>query len=239
MLVGDSHADALSPGVFAGAERAGTSGYQFTAPGWRPLPGVQVLKQPLTDKFIDFMQKHPSLRLVVVTGFWWLQAEGTGNGSPKLFKDDRYDGSGLAYNKVSFRRGLEKLINTFPGRQFVIVEDVPWGPEFAIANLARALHFREVLGLANDRWSTTNSGILRHRYEEQLASYRPILEYAAGAPNVSILSLINQLCDNQLCYGMRDGVPLYRDTSHLSPTGSMLFADTFTHVFAKRVGAAR
>jgi hypothetical protein len=39
VLAGDSHAYAISAGVFAAAARAGLSGYQFTANSFRPLPG--------------------------------------------------------------------------------------------------------------------------------------------------------------------------------------------------------
>ena len=48
VLAGDSHAAAISGGVFAAAARAGLSGYQFTANSFRPLPGVRK-KRPSTS----------------------------------------------------------------------------------------------------------------------------------------------------------------------------------------------
>jgi hypothetical protein len=174
---------------------------------------------------------------VIVAGYWQLQAEGKAFGKKaRLYKDAGYDGSGLAYNKVSFRHALENLITKFPDRQFVIVEDVPVGPEL---EPARLLHLREVLGAVDDRWSMIRFGISRPRYEKQLASYRSILQSVTRLPNVSIVRLISKLCDDNFCHGMRDGVSLFRNSDHLSASGGMLFADTFTHVFAQRVGAAR
>ena len=46
VLVGDSHAAAISGGVFAAAARVGLSGYQFTADWFRPLPGIKMEKRP-------------------------------------------------------------------------------------------------------------------------------------------------------------------------------------------------
>jgi len=124
-------------------------------------------------------------------------------------------------------------------RRFVIVEDVPVGAEFDVAYAARAMHIQAILGRGHDQLHTTRFGISRERYEIQLASYRPILDEIAKAPNVSIVPLIDQLCDSQFCAGARNGVLLYRDGYHLSKAGGELFSDLFFHVIARADAAQR
>ena len=132
VLAGDSHAYAISAGVFAAAARAGLSGYQFTANSFRPLPGHKDGKDAeiddLTVQFVEFLRERPSLRIVVLVGYWQLQATGQSyRKKPHIFPDDDYDGSGLAYNKVSFQHGFQRLVDAFPDRRFLLVEDVPIG----------------------------------------------------------------------------------------------------------------
>jgi hypothetical protein len=241
VLVGDSHAYAISWGVFAAAARAGFSGYQFTANSYRPLPGIRMEKrrlEELTVRFVEFLREHPSLRIVVLVGYWQRQATGESyRKEPRIFSDDDYDGSGLAYNKISFQRGLQRLVDTFPDRRFIIVEDVPVGLEFRYA--FRALHVQNVLGRGLARSEPINIGISRQEYERQLASYRPILTAVARSPNVSIVQLIDQLCDSQFCSSTRNGALLFHDGDHLSMEGGLLLTDTFFRAFTQRVEAKR
>jgi hypothetical protein len=63
---------------------------------------------------------------------------------PTFFLDSGYDGSGLAYNKVSFQNSLQRLVDCFPDRRFILVEDIPVGAELSISNAARAMHIQNV-----------------------------------------------------------------------------------------------
>jgi peptidoglycan/LPS O-acetylase OafA/YrhL len=204
VLAGDSHAYAISGGVFAAAARAGLSGYQFTANSFRPLPGIKLEKRRLDD----------------LTG---------------KFVDD-YDGSGVAYNKGSFQRGLQRLVDSFPDRRFLLVEDVPIGSEFS--NAPRAIHMQSLLG-GSARLDLLHVGISRQEYERQLASYRPIFAAVAQAPNVSIVPLIDQLCNSQVCSGTRNGALLFYDGDHLSMEGGLALTDTFFRALTQRVEAKR
>ena len=63
---------------------------------------------------------------------------------PTFFLDSGYGGSGLAYNKVSFQNSLQRLVDCFPDRRFILVEDIPVGAELSISNAARAMHIQNV-----------------------------------------------------------------------------------------------
>ena len=66
MLVGDSHADAVSPAVFAAAEQAGVSGYQYTDSGFLPLIDITRPGQPdwpgKTEAMLAFLAEQPEIR---------------------------------------------------------------------------------------------------------------------------------------------------------------------------------
>ena len=174
--------------------------------------------------------------MIVVVGYWEVQARGESyRKKPRIYLDDDYDGSGLAYNKVSFQHGLQRLVDAFPDRRFIIVEDVPVGLKFRYA--FRAMHIQNVLGRGLAWPELINIGISRQEYERQLASYRPILTAVARSPNVSIVPLIDQLCDSQLCSGTRNGALLFRDGDHLSMAGGLSLTDTFFRAFTQRVEA--
>jgi peptidoglycan/LPS O-acetylase OafA/YrhL len=234
VLVGDSHADALSPGVFDAAERLGLAGFQFTSGCFRPLPGAYQVgatrHDELTSRFVEFLRRETSIRLVIFAGYWSHQATGRSFriDNNVLFRDGSYDGSGLEYNKVSFRRGLRKLLEMFPDRKFALIEDVPTG-----RNLDVSLAARKALIRGHSSLHKEFLRIPRRDYDAETASYRDILEYAAELPNGFVARLADVLCDFEFCNAFRNEALLYSDGDHLSKTGALLLADRLTLVLKK------
>jgi hypothetical protein len=239
VLVGDSHADALSPGVFDAAERLGLAGFQFTTGCFRPLPGAYRVgatrHDELTSRFVEFLRRETSIRLVIFAGYWSFQATGQSYRMDHsvLFRDDGYDGSGLEYNRVSFQRGLRKLLEMFPDRKFALIEDTPAGWNLD-ANFAarRAL----IWGLGS--LEPDFMRIPRRDYEAEAASYRDILQSAAELPNGSVTRLADVLCDANFCSGFRGETLLYSDSDHLSKAGALLLADRLTTVLKRGLDLA-
>ncbi|MEZ5853350.1 MAG: acyltransferase family protein [Hyphomicrobiaceae bacterium] len=233
ILTGDSHAGAISGGVFAAAKQLGVAGYQFTHSGFRPLPGVYELGQDrrnaLTARFVDFLRSHPEIKLVILTGYWELQATGRSYRHHDIvFRDAGYDGSGIGYNGKSFAGGLKRLLAAFPDRLFAIHEDVPTGWKLDISYAVRVAHIRGMGSLDSAAF-----GLPRADYEQQRARYLGILKAVAHeARNAHIVPLGDVLCDNATCAGFRGGKLLYVNGDHLSGDGAALF----TGHFAKLLG---
>lgn len=57
------------------------------------------------------------------------------------------------------------------------------------------------------------------------------MEEARNRCGVKLLDPVPYLCDTELCYGSRDGRPLYYDDNHLSNSGNRLLAPMFRPVF--------
>src|SRR4029078_7930843 len=103
----------------------------------------------------------------------------------------------------------------------------------------RAMHIQNVLGRGLAQPELINIGISRQEYERQLASYSPIFARVAQAPNVSIVPLIDQLCNSQVCSGTRNGALLFCDGAHLSMEGGLTLTATFFRALTQRVEAKR
>lgn len=70
------------------------------------------------------------------------------------------------------------------------------------------------------------------RYREQHALMQAWQDEAAQRCGARIIDPLPLLCDDQECPGARDGLPLYRDSNHLSQRSSRMLAPVFAEVFA-------
>jgi peptidoglycan/LPS O-acetylase OafA/YrhL len=229
LLAGDSHADAISEGLFAAARDRSVAGIQYTAPSFVPLPGRYSLTYRRPDNeaetFIQYLSRHPELRTIILSGFWSRHVTGQSyRAATRILIDEEYEGSGAAYNPVSFRRALTKLVTSFPDRRFVLLDDIPSGYGLSLREHARTMHVsgREPVG-----------GIPREEADRQRATYEPIFErIAADFPNVVYLPVLSHLCGPEACPLFReDGVPIFRDGDHLSRQGSMDLKGHMMNVF--------
>lgn len=215
VLLGDSHADALSPGLFAAATQAGEVGYQITAASFRPLPGVHERQgediRPLTEAAIAFLEGHPELRRIIVTGYWQHQATGQSYRHPgTVFVDADYDGSGLAHAPEALRHGLAALARRLPDRQIVLLDDPPSGKALDLRGWRQMALWRPDL-------LAPGAGLPRGEATAQRASWEPILQQvAAELPNVTYLPIFDDFCGPALCALLGPEGPRYRDGDHLS-----------------------
>lgn len=69
-------------------------------------------------------------------------------------------------------------------------------------------------------------------YHERHAFIWEAQDQAAEQCGVKILDPLPYLCDDQYCYGLRDGRPLYYDDDHLSEYGNKFLIPMFEQVFA-------
>lgn len=229
VFVGDSHAGALSDGLFAAARSRGLSGVQFTAKGTVPLPGLHSFpndiaeREPLTRAFLSYLPKHPELKTVIVTAFWVYRATGQSyRHAVVLNYDAQYDGSGTAYNPIAFRHALERLVSAFPDRHFVFIDDTPSGDALDVQRYARAVYN----GLHPE------AGLPRKVDDQERATYEPILkDLAARHQNVAYMPILGRICGPELCPLFRDGHALFHDGDHLTIFGSRQFEPALGAVF--------
>lgn len=218
VLVGDSHADAFSPAIFAAASDLGLAGYQYTDAGFLPLPGTWRIDRrnsdiEKTEAFLSFMEARPEIRRLYVTRFWLHQMTGyTYRHEGQIWVDGAYDGSGTAYNRIATRNGLGRLAELLADRKIVLLDDVPTGEELHIRNHLRRMQKIDFASL----------GLSSLKYNAQREIYEPDLEALASRfPNVQYQPLFVDMCNHSLCPLFSNDTLLFRDGDHLSWKGAL------------------
>lgn len=197
VLVGDSHAEASSHAIFQAADTLGVSGYSIMASGYMLLPGRNKISpgyQPedLTPAVLTWLDQRKDIRTIVLTGYWLYEATSvTYRHKGTQFTDDKYDGSGLAYNPVALRNALDRLAERYPDRRIVLIDDVPSGNAIFVKHFIRGIIAR----------GEAKSALPRAVADEQQKSYMPVLEaVAADHANVRVHRLLTDaVCDDRWC----------------------------------------
>ncbi|WP_370191583.1 acyltransferase family protein [Qipengyuania sp.] len=219
VLVGDSHADAFSPALFAAATDLGISGYQYTDAGFRPLKGVSQRGDASFESdvaaFIDFVLERPNLRTIYLTLYWQHQMTGyTYRHRGTIWVDKDYNGEGTAYNRIATLNGLRRLAEALPGRRIVILDDVPTGDALHMPTQLRVQRF----GLK----PTDEMGLPKTESDEQRATYEPDLRrLASSTDRIAYRPVFVSLCDAVRCPLFDGDTLLFRDGDHLSKEGAM------------------
>lgn len=234
-LIGDSHADALSPAVFAAAKTLGLAGYQITAPGYQPLPGATMWgaqeKLALTEQIVEFIRARPELSTLILTGFWEHYLTGRSYRTDgAILRDPGYDGRGSAYNPTAFANGLTELAEQLGDVQILLLDDVPTGAELHLPALLRKLRF----------YPDTRPGLPRATADAQRAGYEPqLMTLAAGLPSVHYRTVFTKLCDAEICPLFSGQTALFRDGDHLSWPGALRLKPELIALLSAQRGQAR
>ena len=228
ILVGDSHADAISPAIFKAAKQAGLSGYHYT---WSfiPLPGVSRPGMPewpaQTEAFVEFLKQRPEIKTLYIARLWLVQMTGESyRHEGRIWLDGGYDGTGTAYNPTATANGLTRFAKTFPDVRIVLLDDIPTGNELDLRTHARLL-------LYGDNEHLSVLGLPAKEERRQRATYEPRLqELAAALPNVEYQSIYKPLCGPEFCPLYQGETRLYRDGDHLSHKGALKLTGTIFEV---------
>jgi peptidoglycan/LPS O-acetylase OafA/YrhL len=229
VLVGDSHANAFSPAFFSAAASLGLSGYHYTFPDFRPLPNIEMRGYPRwrnqTDAFIRFLDQHPNVRTVYVTGYWQQQMTGyTYRHAGRIWFDEDYDGSGSDYNTRATLAGLRRLAERFPDRTIVLLDDVPTGSALHTPELARMLFHGHPLP----------EGLPLEEAQAQRNTYDPYFrQMAEEAHNIMYAPIFLALCNESVCPLMKGQTIIFRDGDHLSAEGALLLSELARGVIEK------
>lgn len=221
VLVGDSHADAFSPAIFAAAQSVGLSGYQYTQAGFRPLPQIQKKGDPTyaaqTDAFMSFLADRPEIDTVIITAFWEHQITGaTYRHSGDIWFDAQQTDWNGQTNREALLRGIHRLAAAFPKRRFILLDDVPSSDDLDLKT-----HMRSLLFQAHD--PQEEIGMHTENYATQRAIYEPLLVQMAEAhPNVVYRAFFLSLCGPAICPLFKDNEPVFRNGDHLSVQGAHL-----------------
>ncbi len=246
LLWGDSHADAIMPGVELAARNAGLVGAFVGKSACPPLVNVnRVDRGPghncseFNDAVLNYIETQNDIQVVFLAARWALAAEGTRafreEGKPAILAHaGTQRGSSLSteQNFEIFRRGAIETIQSIrsTGRKVVLIGNIPevgW-------NVPASL-------LAHIRWGTplppppTIESVTRRQGRTEA-----VFAELAKEPGIYFLPIAPRMC-NPVCQTRLEGQPLYRDDDHLSSIGAIeviapVISDALEHVLNQEAG---
>jgi peptidoglycan/LPS O-acetylase OafA/YrhL len=237
VLVGDSHARALFPGMREVLHRTGESLLLVSAPGCPPLMGVWSSETPDLDQrhciermsdSLEFLASVPDITTFYLTGRGPLYTTGRGFGNYR----DNYQGlwtlkwaeavgdqrdEQTKSNVEVYELGLRKTLLTLnkAGKRVIFIHDVPeLGFDIRSCMPSRPL--------APPSYQRHPCGVTVAVFNERYQSFQHLVESVlADFPSVEQKYLASAFCDDALCQGANDKRLFYRDDDHLSAYGSL------------------
>lgn len=239
ILWGDSHAESLASGIDLSAKGAGVTGVFATESACAPLLHIERPGRRKCELFniamLEYIAEHPELETIILVGRWSLLANGTRykkeSGEPVQLRDTLTGEGATPSNEVLFELGLRRTVSALAdmGKRVVIVETVPEvGFEVPSAYLIAELTGRNVQTLIAPTVE---------EYGARNAVANSVFASLSDSGAVEIISPATALCDEKICAVTARGVPLYRDSNHLSTFGARYLAPLLDPVFSGVSGA--
>lgn len=238
ILWGDSHADAILRAVEDVAKQDGREGFFAGEPSCAPLLGVSRPDAPrcraFNDRVLAFVRAHPEIDTAVLEARWGKSAAGTatadeGRGFVAI-SDDQGRARKPADNAAIFARGLKRTVNALlqAHRKVVLVGPAP---EIGVA-VPQALARQALVG--EDR----PIGPTLTRYLRREKVVLPLFHALARRPDVEAVYPAQYFCASGRCMVRKDGIPLYRDSHHLSVYGARLLDPLLADIFGAQTSAS-
>lgn len=237
-LLGDSHSNALYPGLTDAVEVMGDVVVNFARGACTPFFDVATILRGKTDYCVDYTNRAlakvlsmPSVHTILLSSRGPLYTTGKGyNEGYDLFLRSPDVPEGSSSSEV-FESGMRKTLSrlVMSGKKIIFVLDVP------------ELGFDPRTCFPARPWSRQKSpcAISRAEYEARSADYRDtVKKVLADYPEVMLIDASSLFCTDELCWAEKDGKAVYRDDDHLSIYGSKLLGKKIlTHIHPITVSA--
>lgn len=222
VLIGDSFADALMPGLDEAARRAGRRGYALFHSGCFPLAGTRQENpacEAVAQATLAFIKAHSEITTVVLAARWTSALLGNRYGQTRgegwFIEDGETRERSYAENARVFPRALERTVMALAPARVVLLAYLPEQRY----DVPRALALSARFGLPGD----VDLPIAMH--ERRQASLRPILAgLASRHPEVEVVDVGALLCEATCPTRAGENV-LYADDNHPSRAGARLIGE--------------
>jgi peptidoglycan/LPS O-acetylase OafA/YrhL len=236
IVVGDSHAGALVTAVEAALPDQRDGVYFHAAPGCLFVPGgqypyardhgrkCQAVIDSVHAKLKTEMPGTPLILINRTSAYLFGYNEDSASRQdrkPQVFFGWQADSPTPAYLADFSRRYVQEACSLAQHRRVYLMRPIPE----LLVKVPTVLGRDLILG----RYS--HVAISRADYQARNAFVWAAQDQAHAQCGVEILDPLPYLCDEQFCYGSRDGKPLYSDDNHLSEYGNRVLVPMFAKVF--------
>ncbi|MBV2133593.1 acyltransferase [Pseudomonas sp. MAP12] len=241
LVVGDSHADALVTAVAAALPGSGEGVYFKAESGclfvfgakWAGKGERDDCRRLLEEVVAGLDSLYPGTPLILINrttayALGELPAPGGKPPHPMVYFSQKADGNDPAFQAEFRQHYLDTVCQLARHRPLYLLRPVPEMP----ADVPKAV------GRAMQRGLPHEVSITRDQYRQRHAFVWGLQDEAARQCGAHILDPLPYLCDEQYCYGSRDGLPLYVDDDHLSETGNRRLVPMFARVFTDQSAPA-
>jgi len=223
LVWGDSHADALTPGVVVWAKARGWSVREVAHGGCPPLVGVTVKTmyrfklecEAGADEAMALIASDPKLKLVVLMGRWPLYRDAPpfyDVNSPRVTMEVAGKPGKRQRVSTALKATLDAIARRRPDVRVLVVGPFPELTLGAPECLAQSAQ----LGLDPGRCASIAADLPLSR---ALPAEDAIRAAVQDRPHVAAVFPSQTLCRNGRCLAMMDGKPIYFDDDHLSASG--------------------
>ena len=232
LLWGDSHARAIAPGVSLSAGQYGKLGLISTLNGCPPLLDVANVEieecLPFNNKVINYIEKHPELKTIVLSARWAAELEGGSYGVEasepiRLVDTLSNETHSLKDNELVMARSLERTIDKLLSldRTVVLISQVP-----EVGYNVESVFF------VTERTNRNINHVIAPLFDEYKNRNERVAKlFNALDDKVRVVMPHEVLCNKNSCDVMRDSNLLYKDDDHLSSYGARLVSGVFDPVF--------
>jgi peptidoglycan/LPS O-acetylase OafA/YrhL len=234
VLWGDSHADALAPGLVDYAKRHGRALYQLTMASCPPLLGARV-EGPVghfdgctkfNEDVIRYITQTPAVEVVALSARWTVYTENKRvskeDSGPITYLVDETDRARTSEtSRRVFARTLDNTVAALraSGKKVVILGPVP-----ALGINIPTCLARNYLPLGGQKSCAALFERVAARNE---ATIKVIQAVTVAHPGVCVFYPHTVLCNQKECPGTHGDKILYVDDDHLSATGAIALSQHF------------
>lgn len=224
VLIGDSHAQAISPAIQKQLLKSGQTGLMFrngclALPSNKPVAKEFTACKELSRKHADFLKKNDNIKTVIIAQRWAARTKAwhTKYGAEKDFIND--------YREQTLKSFIEEI--AAPGRQIIILAQVPLATKGRYNNFP-SIHARMS---ARNHPDTQSLAPTRNSYYENQGQTLGILKRVSTETGAHVIWPHETLCPEQnvnaSCKILDEGGYYYYDDDHISRYG----ANQLSHIF--------
>jgi peptidoglycan/LPS O-acetylase OafA/YrhL len=231
---GDSHGEAILSGINKSAKLSEMKGVFIGRGGCLPLLGVhQISPEYVTcvdaaDTFMLYLSEHPEIDKVILISRWAIYAMGKRFGNEKghtvYIKDMETVSPSLEENKRVFARSVERTFDKLSllEKKIVVVAQVPETQWSIPEDTARA----KLLSIVLEFRPKINDYLARQAYVTE------VINKSKEKYSFEIVQPHKEICTGDYCMVYDDGVPIYRDSNHITNAYADKLSKIFDPIFA-------
>ena len=204
--VGDSHSGALNNSMDILFKENDIGGLTYNKAGYRPFIDFprsdRLASDTLANQELIKILNQENIRYIILHSYWF--------DSINLNYIDSSTNKKIN-GKIAMRNGLQNLLDLFPNKKFIFIEDIPSSERFDLSRYARQIIFGNQYEMQ----------IKLTEYNHMISEYGEVINSLIKNQNFEYLDISKIFCDNNYCRSDS----FYRNQDHLNDLGAKKLLD--------------